>query len=372
MYDKFYSLTGMPFRLSPDPRFLYQSRAYAKALAYLRYGLQLGEGFIVITGDIGTGKTTLARSLVNKLEHNLGTTLLGQDVIAAQIVTSQLESDDMLRMISTAFRLPSRDLTKSALITGIENFLRDCSRAGKRVLLLVDEVQNLPTSSLEELRMLSNFQVGERALLQCFLLGQEEFRVTMQAEGMEQFRQRIIAAYHLGPMDAEDARKYIEHRLQTVGWKNDPSFTDEAIDSIYQYTNGVPRRINSFCDRLMLYGALGELHELDKIAVDSVIGEQQLEIPRAEQPLHGQEQNVSAEDIASPHQGREIRLQMTNNTASDTEWRLATLERNLAVLEATVKKDREKLRKLIMISLLSDDEGDLNTALRQLRNSDGA
>jgi putative secretion ATPase (PEP-CTERM system associated) len=369
MYDKFYSLTGMPFRLSPDPRFLYQSRAHTKALAYLRYGLQLGEGFMVVTGDIGTGKTTLARSLVNKLENSMGTTPIGQNIIAAQLVTSQLESDDLLRMVCNAFGLPSRDLSKSALITGIEKFLRDSARAGKRVLLLVDEVQNLPTGSLEELRMLSNFQVGERALLQCFLLGQEEFRATMQAEGMEQFRQRIIAAYHLGPMDAEDTRKYIEHRLRTVDWKNDPHFTDDAIDAIYHYTQGVPRRINSFCDRLMLYGALEELHELNKAAVDCVIGEQQLEIPRVDPPSRAEESDTLATDAPSS-QGREIRLQLATNTVSDAERRLAALERRVEALEAGVKKDREKLRKLIMISLLSDEEDDLNNAMRQLRNSD--
>ncbi len=372
MYDKFYSLTGMPFRLSPDPRFLYQSCAHTKALAYLRYGLQLGEGFMVVTGDIGAGKTTLAHSLVTKLEHSMGTTLLGQNIIAAQIVTTQLESDDMLRMVSSAFGLPSRDLTKSAMITGIEKFLRDSARAGKRVLLLVDEVQNLPTSSLEELRMLSNFQVGERALLQCFLLGQEEFRTTMQAEGMEQFRQRIIAAYHLGPMDAEDTRKYIEHRLRTVGWKSDPRFTDDALDAIYQYTNGVPRRINSICDRLMLYGALEELHELNKAAVDCVIGEQQLEIPRVDPTPRTEDPSTPAAETTPSPQGREIRLQLANNSISDTERRLVALERRVEALEAGVKKDREKLRKLIMISLLSDEEGDFNNVMRQLRNSDGA
>ena len=364
MYDKFYALTGMPFRLSPDPRFLYQSRAHTKAMAYLRYGLQLGEGFMVITGDIGAGKTTLARSLV--------TTLSGQNIVAAQLVTTQLDADDTLRMVCNAFGLASRDLTKAALIGNVENFLRNNARAGKRALLLVDEVQNLPPRSLEELRMLSNFQTGEYPLLQCFLLGQEEFRATMQADGMEQFRQRIIAAYHLGPMDADDMRKYIEHRLRTVGWKNDPRFTDDAFDTIYQATDGVPRRINSLCDRLMLYGALEQLHEIGKTAVDCIISEQQLEMPRRDpaQSSVSEDTSVAGTDAAAPA-GREMRLQLANNTISDTDRRLIALEKRIETLEAGAKKDREKLRKLIMMSLLSDDDAESNARMRQFRNNDG-
>ena len=167
MYEKFYNLKAKPFRLSPDPRFLFRSAAHSKALAYLRYGLQTGEGFVVITGGVGTGKTTLARLILSKINKS--------KVIAVELVTSQLESDDMLRLVAAALGLAHQDLPKSTLLRNIETYLMARAREGKRVLLLVDEVQNLSHGAMEELRMLSNFQVGERALLQTFLLGQDEF-----------------------------------------------------------------------------------------------------------------------------------------------------------------------------------------------------
>ena len=211
MYESFYGLNAKPFQLSPDPRFFYGSKGHKRAAAYLDYGLSLGEGFIVITGEVGAGKTTLVRSMLKKLES--------ENVVAAQLVSTQLDADDTLRMVAASFGLEAEGISKSSLLKKIEGFLQASQRQGKRALLLVDEAQNLSQRAVEELRMLSNFQSGDKPLLQSFLLGQPEFRKTLQNENMQQLRQRVIASYHLGPMEAPETRAYIEHRLKTAGWR---------------------------------------------------------------------------------------------------------------------------------------------------------
>lgn len=262
MYTTYYGFSAKPFQLSPDPRFFFGSSGHKRALAYLRYGLSQREGFIVITGGIGTGKTMLVRSLFNELD--------AQSMIAAQLVTTQLDADDLLRMVVAAFGLPYENLSKASLIKHFEEFLKICAREGKRVLLVVDEAHNLPARSLEELRMLSNFQVSGVPLLQSFLLGQEEFRATLQSPMMEQLRQRVIASCHLNPLNEQETRDYIEHRLRITGWRDNPRFTEQAYTAIYHCAQGVPRKINLLCDRVLLYGFLEELDEFSEANITAV------------------------------------------------------------------------------------------------------
>ncbi len=264
MYTEFYRLNGRPFQLTPDPRFYFDSATHRKAMAYLTFGLQQGEGFIIITGDIGAGKTTLVGHLMETVDKT--------KLVAAKIVTTQLDADSMLRMVAAAFGLAVDGLDKAQILTRIEHFLRAHHRDGRRVLLIVDEVQNLPIAALEELRMLSNFQQGERALLQTFLLGQPEFRDHLAAAPeLEQLRQRVIATHHLEPMTREELPNYIEHRLKTVGWRGNPSFTVPAFDAMFDYTAGVPRRVNNLASRVLLFGALEEKREIDGPLVGEVI-----------------------------------------------------------------------------------------------------
>ena len=262
MYEQFYNLKMKPFQLSPDPRFFFNSQGHKRALAYLRYGVKQGEGFIIVTGNVGTGKTTLVSTLFRGLEQ--------ENVVAAQVVTTQLQADDLLRMVAVAFGLQYQRVGKATLLNSLQSYFKACTQEGKRVLLVVDEAQNLPRRSIEELRMLSNFQHNGRALVQSFLLGQREFRTTMRSEGFEQLRQRVIAAYHLKPLRFDETRGYVEHRLLTAGWQGDPEITDEAYEGIYHFTEGVPRRINTLSDRLMLFGCLEELHTIDGDALKSV------------------------------------------------------------------------------------------------------
>lgn len=262
MYESFYGLTSKPFQLNPDPNFYFGSKQHRRATAYLEYGLHQNEGFIVVTGEVGAGKTTIVRGLLGKLNAD--------KVVAAQLVSTQLDAEDTLRMVAAAFGVRTRNLGKSDVLLALEAFLVDVTRQGKRCLLIVDEAQNLTPHAVEELRMLSNFQFETQALLQSFLIGQPEFRSIMQSPHMQQLRQRVIAACHIGPMDQDETRAYIEHRLKCAGFANGPLFDDEAYVAVHRASGGVPRRINSLCDRILLSGFLGGKKVFSHVDVDEV------------------------------------------------------------------------------------------------------
>jgi general secretion pathway protein A len=269
VYASYYKLSAKPFQLKPDPDFFYGSKGHKRAMSYLEYGLSQGEGFIVITGEIGAGKTTLLRNLFRNLEN--------KNMLAVQIANTSLDASDTLKMVASAFGLPYADASKADLLIRLEQFLRQCEQQGKRALLLVDEAQNLTPQTVEELRMLSNFQTSDKSLLQIFLLGQPEFRKILLRGDLQQLLQRVIATYHLGPLDAKETREYIEHRLRKAGWKGDPAISVDAFFDIYTFTGGIPRKINSLCDRLFLLGYLEERHIFRSADVQEVIHDIQQE-----------------------------------------------------------------------------------------------
>ena len=339
MYESYYGLSGKPFQLSPDARFFYNSSGHNRAMAYLRYGLRQGEGFIVITGGIGTGKTMLVSNLFNELDE--------ESVVAAQLVSTQIDEDEVLRMISAAFGLAHENLSKSALLRNLEAFFRARRAEGRRVLLVVDVAQNLPPRSIEELRMLSNYQEDGRALLQSFLLGQLELKQTLQSAGMEQVRQRIIAGYHLRPLDRQELQAYIEHRLSLVGWRNDPVISDGAFDAMFSATGGVPRRVNNLCDRLLLFGSLEELHTLEGSQVEMVVEEMAQEV--------GQNHTEGPDEfVVSAH-----RQPTAAADSSHLESRVAVLEREVQQLRSALSKNRRMLKQAIVLQMDTDDEEDL-------------
>ena len=265
MYEAFYGLTGKPFQLNPDPSFYFGSKQHRRAKAYLEYGVQRNEGFIVITGEVGAGKTTIVRGLLESLDTSA--------VVAANLVSTQLDAEDTLRMVGAAFGVGVKDISKSDLLMSLEAFLVTQISQGKRCLLIVDEAQNLTPRAVEELRMLSNFQFGKQALLQTFLVGQPEFREILQNPNMQQLRQRVTATCHIGPMDKDETRGYMEHRLKCVGSRGRPSFDAEAYEAIHKASGGIPRRINSVCDRLLLLGFLGEKESITADDVNEVVSE---------------------------------------------------------------------------------------------------
>ena len=266
MYDQFYGFTGRPFQLTPDPHFYFESGTHRKAMSYLGYGLAQGEGFIVITGDVGAGKTTLVGHLMNTIDPNRLT--------AVKLVSTQVEGDDLLRLVAEQFGIEWEGQSKAELLRAMEEYLREQARAGRRTLLIVDEGQNLAISALEELRMLSNFQLGGHSLLQIFLLGQPEFRQTLfHSPTLEQLRQRVIATHHLDPMEPEEVEPYILHRLGKVGWTGNPSFSPDAFEEIFDYSEGVPRKLNVLVSRLLLYGAVEQMNRITAQNVRSVVAE---------------------------------------------------------------------------------------------------
>jgi hypothetical protein len=184
-----------------------------------------------------------------------------------------LNGADLLRLVASAFGLTNLPNDKASLLLRLQEFFQQAYRNRKRVLLLVDEAQNLSIEALEELRMLSNFQIGASAPFQSFLIGQPQFRTLLAHADLEQLRQRVIASYHLGAVSREECGEYLEHRLRCVGWEGDPHFDPEAIDAIYNYTDGIPRKINNLCSRMMLYGFLEEIHrfargDVERVAAD--------------------------------------------------------------------------------------------------------
>ena len=274
MYEAFYGLSAKPFQLNPDPKFYYASKQHRRAKAYLEYGVSRNEGFIVITGEIGAGKTMVLRSLIEGLN--------GSNVITGHLVTTQLDAEDTLRMVGAAFGFRVKDVPKSELLITLEAFLISQTSKGKRCLLIVDEAQNLTPRAVEELRMLSNFQFGNQALLQSFLVGQPEFREILQRPEMEQFRQRVAATCHIGPLDQDETRAYIEHRLNCAGAQGRPSFDAAAFDSIFKASGGIPRRVNAVADRLLLAGFLAERTHITADDVAEVVLEfaQESEVPQ--------------------------------------------------------------------------------------------
>ncbi len=265
MYEEYFQLSGAPFKLNPDPRYFFGSRSHNKAMAYLHYGLKQAEGFIVITGPVGAGKTMLIGHLLDQLNRS--------NIVAAQLLTSNVGPDELLGHILSAFRIVPEDEGRTGQLEAFEDYLFDQLNRGRRVLLIMDEAQNLPRQTLEELRMLSNIDYDGTPLFQVFLVGQPEFREAMSAPDMEQLKQRVIASYHLENLTREETQEYILHRLAVAGWSEDPVFTADGIDAIFVETEGRPRRINTLCNRLMLFCALERRHEVNASAVETVVSE---------------------------------------------------------------------------------------------------
>jgi putative secretion ATPase (PEP-CTERM system associated) len=336
MYESYYKLSGKPFQLAPDPFFFFGSSTHKRALAYLKYGLSQGEGFIVVTGDVGTGKSTLVRTLFGSLEGK-------DDVVAAELIITQLDSTDILRMVAATFGLAHKENEKSSLLKNLENFFIARCEEGKRCMLVVDEAQNLPFETIEELRMLSNLYYEGKTLLQIFLLGQSEFREHLRDPALEQVRQRVTASYHLAHLDVEETQAYIEHRLKKVGWEDNPSFTAESFKLIYDFTGGVPRKINTTCDPLLLFGFLEEKSRIDGDIVKTVVAEIT-------------EENDAGKEAAAKAMTPIQKSADLSSDASVLEVKVHQLEQQMQDLRKQFRKEREFMRKIVQVSLdFSDD-----------------
>ncbi len=266
MYDQYYGFSGRPFQLTPDPNFYFESATHKKAMSYLGYGMNQAEGFIVITGEVGAGKSTLVAHLMERVDRNA--------LNVAQVVTSALDGEEIIHVVAQAFGLEVAGHDKAGALGALERMLQDEARAGRRCLLIVDECQNLDLEALEELRMLSNFQLGAHPLLQSLLLGQPEFRKTLAHHpSLDQLRQRIIASHHLEALDEDEVEGYITHRMKRVGWGGRPALEEGLLPALFVATDGIPRRVNMVMNRLLLLGAIETEDCLTSAMLESVIEE---------------------------------------------------------------------------------------------------
>src|SRR5690606_10343207 len=242
---EFYGLTGKPFQLTPDPAFYFPSATHRQALACLGYALAQGEGFVVVTGAAGAGKSMLAAHLAGTVDP--------RRLTLAQLAGGGLDAEDMACRVARAFGLTADRRGKGGALAALEEFLREEAQAGRRSLLVVDEAQALPATALEELRLLSNLQLGNHPLLQTLLLGEPAFCATLQS--LDPLRQRVIATHHLGPMAPDETEAYVCHRLECVGWTGHPQFEPGVFAAIHAASGGIPREINLAVNRLLLLGA---------------------------------------------------------------------------------------------------------------------
>ncbi len=346
MFDDFFGFTGRPFQLTPDPGFYFESLTHRKALSYLGYGLAQGEGFIVITGEVGAGKSTLVAHLMATVDPGRLT--------AAQVVTSKLGGEELVHVVAQAFGLAVEGHDKASALGAIESFLHEEARAGRRCLLIVDESQNLSIEALEELRMFSNFQLGSHPLLQTLLLGQPEFRATLNDHpNLEQLRQRVIATHHLEAMEPAEVQQYVEHRLALVGWAGNPLIDPRVYADIYQASAGIPRRINQIANRLLLLAAVEQRREIDQGMLAQVVDELKRD------GALGRPQRGYAPVVVADPEEPDLFVPQSGPVAHDNSDVLAEMQAALAERDAQIAELQQAVIELANgdHSVLAPDEG---------------
>ncbi len=353
MYEQFYGLTGRPFQLTPDPDFYFESASHKKALSYLGYGLSQGEGFMVITGEVGAGKSTMVAHLMEKVDPD--------QLTVGKIVTSALDGEEMIHVVAQCFGLEVEGRDKAAALGAIEMFLGDEAREGRRCLLVVDESQNLDVEALEELRMLSNFQLGSHPLLQTLLLGQPEFRQMVAGHPeLEQLRQRVIASYHLDALEVEEVEAYVRHRLEMVGWTGNPEITEDVFAELFDATDGIPRRINQVMNRLLLLGAIEEragftVKMLDDVCAEMLVDAEQGASNAEPQPLETvAPQEVAA--LAAVGMSADISAELKERDARITELEAAIDELKAVPRTASGDLPADYADKLVELERRIDDQ----------------
>jgi len=245
VYLEFYGLKLSPFDITPNPRFLFHSTKHREAFNHLHYGIRERKGFVQLTGEVGAGKTTLCRALLEKLDGNFSTAL---------ILNPVMSGDELMKAIATEFGLNAKGLDRLETMAVINDFLLKQALAGKESVLIVDEAQNLTEELLEQVRLISNLETDDRKLLQIVLMGQPELRDRLNSPRLKQLRQRITARYHLNALTRTEVGQYIQHRLALAGSRGTPAFTGPAIWRVFNYSRGVPRLVNAVCDKAMLAG----------------------------------------------------------------------------------------------------------------------
>jgi general secretion pathway protein A len=363
MYKPFYGLKENPFHLTPDPSYLFMSRVHEEAYTHLEYAVVENKGFVVITGEMGSGKTTLINLLLSKIQQKIQVGVINQTLV---------QPTQLIKMICQEFELPTENRDKAELLDLFHSFLLEQFSSRKRVTLIIDEAQNLPDNTIEEIRMLSNLETEKHHLIQMMLVGQPELKNKLQQRKLAQFVQRVTVYCHLNGLDRDETSRYITHRLQIAGAENPQIFSEEAVDAIYQYSRGIPRLINILCDAALVYGFADELKIIEKNVIEEVVNERKIggifeenEPEEYYEPsfVHEDRQNSS---IAADQrlQSIESRLQLLESLVTDINSRLSVLfshreqqdERVLQLLKMLKQSTENRVELMAEINLLKQQQ----------------
>jgi general secretion pathway protein A len=264
VYLEFYGLTEPPFSITPNPRFIFYSARHREAFNHMVYGIRERKGFVQLTGEVGAGKTTLCRALLDELGNNCSTAL---------ILNPVLDDEELVKAVALEFGLDVKGLNRLEILGRINQFLLAEAAKDRDVVLLIDEAQNLSNASLEQVRLLSNLETNDRKLLQIVLMGQPELRDRLEDYSLRQLRQRITIRYHLTPLSRNEISQYVQHRLTVSGGRGVPMFTGPALWRVYSYSKGIPRLVNALCDKCLLAGYVRQSVQIDFQTVGRAIRE---------------------------------------------------------------------------------------------------
>lgn len=315
MYEAFYGLKEKPFNLNPDPDYLYMSPGHENAYTHLEYAIQESKGFVVVTGEIGSGKTTLINYLLRKIPETVHVGIINNTFVDPQ---------ELLKMICQEYELEVDDSDKTVLLTRFYSYLIHQYSKKERVILIIDEAQNLPENSLEEIRMLSNLESEKHHLIQMILVGQPQLKEKLQKKSLEQFVQRVTVYCHLDALDKVQVENYIHHRLRVAGADHLDIFDAEAVKALYKHSLGIPRLINTLCDGAMVYGYADEV---------KMIGRDLIEAVAQARDLGGE---TKAGEAAPGEMARAVRPEPAPGLVKGLEDRVIELERKLAAQDESL------------------------------------
>ncbi|AMM41684.1 ATPase AAA [Candidatus Desulfofervidus auxilii] len=351
MYLNFYGLKEKPFQLLPDPSYFFLSSKHKTALNYLEYGILNNVGFIVITGEIGSGKTTLIKKFLSQLEKK---------IITAVISNTNVESKEFLQMLLQELGIEySKEETKADLLNHLHHFLIEKYASRQQVVLIVDEAQNLPSAVLEEIRMISNLQTEKEFLIQIILVGQPPLREKLLHPSLEQFLQRVSLSYHLFPLNEQETKDYIKHRLKLAGARY-PIFSEEALKAVFKHSQGVPRIINTLCEAALVYGFADERREIGAEIIETIIEE--LYPYRLKQP---EEKQPSLWTTESP---TTVMKESDGPSLHDMEKRLTNLENTVYNLQRKEIFLLYKIISLLEMIRTERQESDFPIDLQKIHN----
>jgi len=327
MYESFYGLKEKPFNLTPDPDYLYMSPGHENVYAHMEYAIQESKGFVVVTGEIGSGKTTLINYLLRKIPQAIRVGIINNTFVQPQ---------ELLKMICREFDVEANHADKTMLLTRFYDYLLERYAKRERVILIIDEAQNLPERSLEEIRMLSNLESEKHHLIQMILVGQPQLKEKLQQKRLEQFVQRVTVYCHLDALDKADVENYIHHRLRVAGAENLDILNPEALKAIYKHSHGIPRLINTLCDAAFVYGYADDVKVIGPDLIEAVAQARNLGAKGDGQDTFPDEEEKIGEAVAEPASGLLHELQA----------RIGTLEDKLIAQEIAIQKFGQGLESL--------------------------